>query len=306
MNRKEKKQEKNPAAQTTELESQIGEARTFGMLMRRMMRENRLAAVSLIVIILFVLAAVFAPLLTPYPFDGMDLVHRLSPPSAEHLLGTDEGGRDVLTRLLYGARVSLLIGIVPTLLSMAIGAALGILSGFVGGKTDTVIMRIADIMLAFPSILLAMVLMYMLGDGLINVFLTLSIVNWASVARVVRAETLRLKELEYVQAARVIGVRRNKILLRHILPNCIPTMIVLFTLNVPSSILTESSLSFLGLGVQPPAASWGLMVNQGRQYLYTAPWLSFVPCIAIMLIVLAFNFLGDGLRDVLDPHLNKG
>jgi ABC-type dipeptide/oligopeptide/nickel transport system permease subunit len=160
-------------------------------------------------------------------------------------------------------------------------------------------------MLAFPSILLAMVLMYMLGDGLINVFLTLSIVNWASVARVVRAETLRLKELEYVEAARVIGVSKNKILLRHILPNCIPTLIVLFTLNVPSSILTESSLSFLGLGVQPPAASWGLMVNQGRQYLYTAPWLSFAPCIAIMLTVLAFNFLGDGLRDVMDPHLQK-
>jgi ABC-type dipeptide/oligopeptide/nickel transport system permease subunit len=306
MSRKQKKPGISPDVQLTELESQIGEAQTFGTLMRRMAKENKLAVISFCVIILFALAAVFAPLLTSYTYDEMDLANRLAPPSAEHLLGTDEGGRDVFTRLLYGARVSLLIGIVPTLLSMAIGAALGILAGFAGGKTDTVIMRIADVMLAFPSILLAMVLMYMLGDGLINVFLTLSIVNWASVARVVRAETLRLKELEYVEAARVIGVRRNRILLRHILPNCIPTLIVLFTLNVPSSILTESSLSFLGLGVQPPAASWGLMVNQGRQYLYTAPWLSFAPCIAIMLTVLAFNFLGDGLRDVLDPHLNKG
>lgn len=306
MSRKQKKPGISPDVKLTELESQIGEAQTFGTLMRRMAKENKLAVISFCVIILFALAAVFAPLLTSYTYDEMDLANRLAPPSAEHLLGTDEGGRDVFTRLLYGARVSLLIGIVPTLLSMAIGAALGILAGFAGGKTDTVIMRIADVMLAFPSILLAMVLMYMLGDGLINVFLTLSIVNWASVARVVRAETLRLKELEYVEAARVIGVRRNRILLRHILPNCIPTLIVLFTLNVPSSILTESSLSFLGLGVQPPAASWGLMVNQGRQYLYTAPWLSFAPCIAIMLTVLAFNFLGDGLRDVLDPHLNKG
>ena len=306
MSRKQKKPGISPDVKLTELESQIGEAQTFGTLMRRMAKENKLAVISFCVIILFALAAVFAPLLTSYIYDEMDLANRLAPPSAEHLLGTDEGGRDVFTRLLYGARVSLLIGIVPTLLSMAIGAALGILAGFAGGKTDTVIMRIADVMLAFPSILLAMVLMYMLGDGLINVFLTLSIVNWASVARVVRAETLRLKELEYVEAARVIGVRRNRILLRHILPNCIPTLIVLFTLNVPSSILTESSLSFLGLGVQPPAASWGLMVNQGRQYLYTAPWLSFAPCIAIMLTVLAFNFLGDGLRDVLDPHLNKG
>ncbi len=303
MNRKKKIDQ---IVRTAGLESQIGEAQTFGTMMRRMVRENKLAVISFGVIILFILAAVFAPLLTPYTYDEMDLANRLAPPSAAHLLGTDEGGRDVFTRLLYGARVSLLIGIVPTLLSMAIGAALGILAGFAGGKTDTVIMRIADVMLAFPSILLAMVLMYMLGDGLINIFLTLSIVNWASVARVVRAETLRLKELEYVEAARVTGVSRSKILLRHILPNCIPTLIVLFTLNVPSSILTESGLSFLGLGIQPPAASWGLMVNQGRQYLYTAPWLSFAPCVAIMLTVLAFNFLGDGLRDVMDPHLNKG
>ena len=300
-----KKQGKGLPVQTAGPESGIGEAQTFGTLMRRMVRENKLAVISFGVIVLFALFAVFAPLLTPYTYDEMDLANRLAPPSSRHLLGTDEGGRDVFTRLLYGARVSLLIGIVPTLLSMAIGAALGIVAGFAGGKTDTVIMRIADVMLAFPSILLAMVLMYMLGDGLINVFLTLSIVNWASVARVVRAETLRLKELEYVEAARVIGVSRNRILLRHILPNCIPTLIVLFTLNVPSSILTESSLSFLGLGVQPPAASWGLMVNQGRQYLYTAPWLGFAPCVAVMLTVLAFNFLGDGLRDVLDPHLSK-
>jgi ABC-type dipeptide/oligopeptide/nickel transport system permease subunit len=185
---------------------------------------------------------------------------------------------------------------------MLIGAVLGAVSGFAGGFTDTLIMRIADIMLAFPSMLLAMVIMYVLGDGLINVFLTLAIVNWASVARIVRSETLRLKETEYVEAARVIGVRKAVIIFRHILPNCIPTLIVLFTLNVPSAILTESSLSFLGLGIQAPDASWGLMVNTGRQFLYNAPWLSLIPSAAIMIIVLAFNFLGDGLRDVLDPH----
>ena len=285
-------------------ESQLGEAQTFGVLMRRMTRENLLAILSFGLILLFILAAVCAPLLTHFAPDEMDLLHRLSPPSSEHLLGTDEGGRDIFTRLLYGARISMMVGIVPSLLSMLIGAVLGIIAGFSGGRLDAVIMRIADIMLAFPSILLAMVIMYTLGDGLINVFVTLAAVNWASVARVVRAETLRLKELEFVESAYVIGVKRHKILLRHILPNCIPTMIVLFTLNVPASILTESSLSFLGLGVQPPDASWGLMVNQGRQYLYNAPWLSFVPSIAIMLIVLAFNFLGDGLRDVLDPHLS--
>ena len=284
------------------LESQIGEADTFIHKLRRMARENKLAVISAVVIVLFILGAVFAPVISPYKPTEMDLLSRLAPPSKAHIFGTDEGGRDILTRLLYGSRISLLVGVVPSLLSMALGAGLGVMAGYLGGRVDTLIMRLADIMLAFPSILLAMVIMYMLGGGLINVFLTLSLVNWASVARVVRAQTLQLKESEYVEAARAIGVARPVIILRHILPNCMPTLIVLFTLNIPSSILTESSLSFLGMGIQPPDASWGLMVNTGRQYLYNAPWLSFVPGAAIMLIVLAFNFLGDGLRDVLDPH----
>lgn len=287
------------------MESQIGESERFGDLMRRLAHENKLAVISAVVIALFIVAAILAPLLTPYSYDEMDTLNRLAAPSAEHLLGTDEGGRDVFTRMLYGSRVSLLVGIVPTILSMLAGAILGILAGFYGGKVDAVIMRLADIMLAFPSMLLAMVIMYTLGDGIINIFLALALVNWASVARIVRSETLQLKETEYVEAARSIGVRRMTIMLRHILPNCIPSLIVLFTLNIPSAILAESSLSFLGLGIQAPDASWGLMVNVGRQYLYNAPWLSLVPSAAIMLIVLAFNFLGDGLRDVLDPHLKN-
>ena len=270
---------------------------------KRLASENKVAVVSAIIILLFILAALFAPVLTPYSPKEMDMAHRLSPPSPAHLLGTDEGGRDILTRMLYGSRVSLLAGVLPTLMSMVLGTALGLLSGFAGGKTDDLIMRIADIMLAFPSTLLAMLIMYTLGGGLINVFLTLSLVGWAGIARVVRSEAMRLKGSGYVSAARLIGVPKYRIILRHILPNCIPTLIVLFTLGVPSSILTESSLSFLGLGIQPPDTSWGQMINLGRQYLYNAPWLSFAPCAAIMLIVLAFNFLGDGLRDVLDPHL---
>ncbi len=281
------------------LKSQLGEVDTLGTRLRRLARENRLAVFSAALLLLIILAAVFGPLLSPYGETYMDLKHRLSPPSAAHPFGTDEGGRDILARMLYGSRISLLVGVVPTLLSMVLGAALGMLSGFIGGKTDTLIMRAADIMLAFPSMLLAMVIMYTLGSGLINVFLTLTLVNWASVARVVRSETLRLKESAFMEAAKVIGVSRARIILRHILPNCLPTMIVLFTLNVPSSILTESSLIFLGLGIQAPQASWGLMVNAGRQYLYNAPWLSFIPSLAIMLVVLAFNFLGDGIRDVL-------
>lgn len=285
--------------------SQIGEEETVLTLMRRLVRENKLAVFSTVVILLFILGAVLAPVLTPYNPADMDLMNRLSPPGAKHLLGTDEAGRDILTRLLYGSRVSLLTGVVPTIVSMLLGAVLGVAAGFYGGWLDAVIMRLADITLAFPSMLLAMVIMYVLGDGLINIFLTLALVNWAGVSRIVRAQALQLKKTEYVEAARVIGVPRRKIIFRHLLPNCIPTLIVLFTLNVPSAILTESSLSFLGLGIQPPAASWGLMVNTGRQFLYNAPWLSLVPSIAIMLIVLAFNFLGDGLRDVMDPYQKK-
>lgn len=271
----------------------------------RLCRENKLAVASAVLIALFALAAIFAPLLTPYSFDEMDLLNRLSAPSRAHPLGTDEAGRDILTRMLYGSRVSLLVGVVPTIASMLLGAALGILAGYFGGKTDAVIMRLADIMLAFPSMLLAMVIMYTLGDGIINIFLALALVNWASVARIVRSETLKLKESEYVEAARSIGVNKLTIMLRHILPNCLPSLIVLFTLNIPSAILSESSLSFLGIGIKAPQASWGLMVNTGRQFLYSQPWLSLSPCVAIILIVLAFNFLGDGLRDVLDPHLQN-
>ena len=300
-----KKRERLEQAADLRLESQIGEEEGFWDLIRRMARENKTAVISFAVIVLMILAASLAPFLTPYEENDMDLLHRLSPPSAEHLLGTDEGGRDVLTRLLYGARVSLLIGVVPALLSLALGSARGVLAGYRGGLTDAIIMRLADVTLAFPSMLLAMVIMYSLGGGIVDVFLTLTLVNWANVARVVRAQTLQLKSSEYVEAAQVIGVSRATVMRRHILPNCLSTMLVLFTLNVPASILTESSLSFLGLGVQPPNASWGLMINVGRQYLYTAPWLCFAPGAAIMLIVLAFNFLGNGLLDVLDPRLKK-
>lgn len=287
------------------LESQIGEEERFWDLMRRMARENKTAVFSFFVIVLISLSAIFAPLLTPYTEKQMDLMNRLSPPSAAHLLGTDEGGRDVLTRLLYGARVSLLIGVVPALLSLILGAALGVVAGYRGGLLDVVIMRIADVTLAFPSMLLAMVIMYALGGGIMNVFLTLTLMNWANVARVVRAQTLSLKNYEFTEAARVIGVPKARIMRRHILPNCLPTLLVLFTLNIPASILTESSLSFLGLGIQAPNASWGLMINMGRQYLYSAPWLCFAPGAAIMLIVLSFNFLGNGLTDVMDPRQKK-
>lgn len=285
--------------------SAMEDGRGFRAVCYRLWKENKLAVFCAVVILIFALAAIFAPVLTPYDYDEITETARLASPSLKHPLGTDELGRDVLTRLLYGSRISLMVGLVPTIISMVVGVVLGILAGYLGGKVDSIIMRLADIMLAFPSMLLAMVIMYTLGDGIINIFLALALVNWASVARVVRSETLKLKESEYVEAARSIGVGRWKIMLRHILPNCIPSLIVLFTLNIPSAILSESSLGFLGLGIKKPMASWGLMVNTGRQYLYTNPLLSLAPSIAIMIIVLAFNFLGDGLRDVLDPHLKN-
>ncbi|MGL5437683.1 MAG: nickel transporter permease [Lachnospiraceae bacterium] len=285
--------------------SQIGESDTWVDKIRILMRQNKLAAFSAVLIVVIILAAVFAPLVAPYDHLKQNLADRLQVPSMAHWLGTDELGRDVLSRIIYGARISLTIGLVPTLISMTIGTVLGLCAGYYGGRVDFVIMRLADIMLAFPSLLLAMVVMYTMGGGLINIFIALSLVNWASTARVVRSQTLSLKEKEYVEAAKSIGVKSRMILFRHILPNCLPSLIVLFTLNIPAAILSESSLSFLGVGAQPPSASWGLMVVRGKKYLFSEPWLSIAPSVAIMIIVMAFNFLGDGLRDVLDPYLKE-
>ena len=285
--------------------SEIGEAETWKDQVKTLIRQNKLAAASAVLILLIILAAVFAPFVAPYDHLAQSLTDRLQTPSMAHWLGTDELGRDVLSRIIFGARISLTIGLVPTLISMAIGTVLGLCAGVYGGKVDFVIMRLADVMLAFPSLLLAMVVMYTMGGGLINIFIALSLINWASTARVVRSQTLSLKEKEYVEAARSIGVSRWTIMFRHILPNCLPSLIVLFTLNIPSAILSEASLSFLGVGAQPPSASWGLMAVRGKKYLFSEPWRCIAPSVAIMIVVLAFNFLGDGLRDVLDPYLKE-
>lgn len=289
----------------SELLTQIGEQDGVREKLRRMARQNKLAAFSAVLIALVLLLAVFAPLVAPYGEAEQDVLARLQPPSAAHWFGTDELGRDVLSRILYGSRLSLAIGILPSVISLVIGIVLGLLAGYFGGWADYVIMRLADVMLSVPSLLLAMVVMYTLGSSTVNLFVALSMVGWASVARVVRSQTLSLKESEYVEAAQSIGVSRFNIMRRHILPNCVPSLIVLFTLNVPAAILSESSLSFLGIGAQPPAASWGLMVNQSKQFLFNQPWLALAPCVAIMVVVLAFNFLGDGLRDVLDPYMKN-
>jgi oligopeptide ABC transporter permease protein len=268
-------------------------------------KQNKLAFFSLIVIFIIILCAIFANVICAYGPNAQSLKDRLLAPSFAHPLGTDELGRDTLTRVIYGARISLTIGLLPTFISMTIGTILGLIAGYFGGKIDFAIMRLADIMLAFPSLLLAMVVMYTMGGGLINIFIALSLVNWASTSRVIRSETLSLSKKEYVEAAKSMGVSNATIIFRHILPNCIPTLVVLFTLSIPSAILSESSLSFLGVGAQPPTASWGLMVVSAKKYLFTQPVLVLAPAMAIMIVVLAFNFLGDGLRDVLDPYLKE-
>lgn len=269
------------------------------------MKKNKLATAGGITIILIVLMAVFAPLIAPHNPYAVDLNNQFIKPNSQYLIGTDMYGRDVLSRIIYGARISLLIGLVPTMISMIIGTVLGILSGYYGGKTDFIIMSLVNMVLAFPSLLLAMVVMYTLGASLLNIFIALSIVGWGGTARVVRAQTLSIKNKEFVESARAIGVKNGLIMLKHIFPNCIPQLLVLFTLNIPASILSEASLSFLGVGAQPPASSWGLMVSNGKEFLFNAPWVAISPGIAILIIVLAFNFLGDGLRDSFDPYLKQ-
>ena len=270
-----------------------------------LIKNNKLTFISLVLIILLIFIAIFAPIIAPYNPYAQNLKDRLLSPNFIHILGTDELGRDVFSRLIYGMRISLTVGLLPTFISMLIGSILGLVAGYYGGKIDFLIMRIADIILAFPSLLFAMVVRYTMGGGLINIFIALSFINWASTARVVRAQTLSLKEMDYVLAAKTVGVGNIVIMYRHILPNCLTNLIVLFTLNIPSAILSEASLSFLGVGALPPSASLGLMVVKAKKYLFTNPYLVLAPSIMIMCIVLLFNFLGDGLRDILDPKLKE-
>ncbi len=288
-----------------ELEAELGETETGWEKFKTMCRENKLAVASAVVILIITLAAIFAPLVAPYDPTEQDLANRMQGMSWEHIFGTDQLGRDVFSRMIYGARISLCIGIFPTLISMLLGTLLGLMSGYLGKTVDFIIMRLADITMAFPSLLLAMVVMYTLGNGIVNIFLALTIVSWAGTARVVRSQTLSLREKEYVEAARSMGVGSFKTMFRHILPNCLPSLIVLFTLNIPGSILSESSLSFLGIGAQSPATSWGLMVSEGKDYLFTNPVIAIAPGVAILVLALAFNFLGDGVRDVLDPYTKQ-
>ena len=248
------------------------------------------------------LAAVFAPFISPHSPSAMDLDAILAPPSATHWLGTDGLGRDIFTRLLYGGRVSLWVGFVAVGISVSIGATLGLIAGYFRGLVDECIMRLVDIMLCFPSFFLILAVIAFLEPSLFNIMVVIGLTSWMGVARLVRAETLTLRERDYVAAARLSGAPLSRILFIHILPNALPPILVSATLGVAGAILVESSLSFLGLGVQPPTPSWGNMLLEGKESLEISPWLSVFPGLAILFTVLGYNLLGESLRDFMDPH----
>jgi peptide/nickel transport system permease protein len=266
-------------------------------------RRNRIAVIGLIVIICLGLLALLAPLIAPFDPIEHHIIDRLKPPSAIYLLGTDELGRDLFSRLLYGARISLVIGFVAQGVSMTIGIFFGLLSGWYGGWIDDLIMRMTDIFFAIPGLMFLIVWVTIFEPGPFSIFLALGLIGWPGLARVMRGQVLSIKELEYVISAQALGASTRHILLNHILPNAIAPMIVLAALGIAGAILSEATLSFLGLGIQIPNPSWGTMVQYGKNYLPTGQWwLAVIPGLVIMLTVLGFNFVGDGLRDALDPN----
>jgi len=247
--------------------------------------------------------AIFAPLIAPHPPNQIDLSYRLAKPSPGYLLGRDSLGRDILSRMIYGSRISVWVGFSTVTIAVLIGFSLGSLAGYYGGWVDGLIMRVVDILMAFPGILLAIAFMAVLGPSLNNVILTLGLIGWASYARLVRGQVLSLRETEFVLAAKALGLGPMRIIFGHILPNVLGPIMVQATFGLAGNIVAEAGLSFLGLGVQPPTPSWGAMLNEGRSVLLSSPHLTAFPGLAIMIMVLGFNFIGDGLRDAVDPKL---
>jgi peptide/nickel transport system permease protein len=267
--------------------------------------------IPVVVLSLLVLAAIFADLIAPYSPIETSLIDRLKPPafaaggSGAHILGTDDLGRDILSRVIFGTRISLTVSLLVIIITSSVGTILGIIAGYLGGRTDTLLMRVTDVSLSFPAILLALLLAVLFGPGYWTVVLALSILGWAPYARIIRGEALRLREADFVAQARIIGSSPFRIMIQHIFPNVINPLIVIATLSVGLVILTEAALSYLGAGIPPPVPSWGSMVSDGRNLIDTAWWISTFPGIAIGLVVMSGNFLGDWLRDKLDPRLRQ-
>lgn len=282
-----------------EAPARVSEWRRF----RRVFFERRLVMFGLAVLVLLVFTAIFAPLLAPYdPYKG-DLADSLLQPSSKYLLGTDIQGRDTLSRLIFATRTALLVGFVTVGFAGIVGVTLGLVAGYFGGITNMAIMRFMDALMGFPMILLALVIAALLGGGIYNVIIALSVATLPGYARVMHGLTLSIRENDYILAQRAMGSSNSRVMFRHILPNALPPMIVLITLQLGMLILAEAGLSFLGIGIKPPGAAWGAMVFDGYRYLSSHPVLSFAPGLAIMMVVFAFNMVGDGLRDALDPRL---
>jgi peptide/nickel transport system permease protein len=269
----------------------------------RRFRRNKLAMLGALIIFSLALVAVIAPLIAPFNPNQQDVLHRLEPPSPKHPLGTDDLGRDLFSRIIYGTRVSLLVGFVAIGLAIIIGSILGLLSGYFGGWFDTLIMRFVDIMLCFPTFFLILMVIAFLEPNIWNVMAVIGLTGWPSLTRLVRGECLSVREREFVQAAKVLGLSNIRVMFVHLLPNVMAPILVTATLGIGGAILTESALSFLGLGVQPPTPSWGNILTAGKDYISVAWWLSLYPGLAILITVLAYNLLGEGLRDVLDPRM---
>jgi peptide/nickel transport system permease protein len=270
----------------------------------RAFNSNKTSWVGLGLFLLVALAALFAPLLAPYDPLEQDIIAKLQPPTAAHLLGTDSFGRDILSRLLYGARISLLIGFAATFIAMAVGSAIGVLAGWYGGRLDAFIMQVMDVLLAFPSLILGLIIVAMLGPSLLNIIAAIALTSVPAFARIARAPTIAMKGREFIDACRALGYSDYRIMGRHILPNIFPEILVMVSLWLANAIRTEASLAFIGLGIKLPAATWGGMIREGFENILDSAWLALSPGFAILVVVFALNLIGDGLRDAVDPKLS--
>lgn len=272
----------------------------------RVLRRDRTVQVGLAIVAVLVALALLAPVLAPYDPLAVEITERLQPPSRQHLLGTDQVGRDQLSRILYGGRVSLFVGLIAVAIASGIGVVLGLVAGYAGGHLDNVIMRVMDALLAFPGLLLALVIVSALGPSLINTLIAFGIGGIPRYARLLRSLALSVRSREYITAARATGAGHLRLMFRHMLPNSISPVLIAMTLQVGTTIVGIASLGYLGLGIQPPTAEWGAMLSGSQTLLFRAPWLLFAPGVAILIAVVAFNLVGDGLRDALDPRLRRG
>jgi len=269
------------------------------------LRKNRFAISGLVILVGMTILVLFADVLTPYSYETQNLALGASPPSAQHWLGTDTLGRDLLTRILYGGRVSLMVGFLATAVALFIGVSWGMISGYIGGRVDHIMMRIVDILYALPFTIFIILLMVVFGQNIYLLFLAIGAVEWLTMARIVRGQVISIRNQEFIDAAVTIGLSRAQIILRHVLPNILGPIIVYTTLTIPNVILLESFLSFLGLGIQPPQSSWGVLISYGVETMEEYPWLLIYPALVLSLTLFSLNFLGDGLRDALDPRIAK-